>query len=539
MKARFFFHILVILAIFILCGCKENVINIDYELDGGINDERNVNHYYPSDLPIQLYSPTKENYEFLGWYLNNSLTGSPVTQIEANYQNITLYAKWSPKEITLEMINEVINWIANYLKVKIGSEISSNIELISKDPIHNLDIIWESSNNEVLTNAGVYKMPKVDTYITLKYNIHYDSLELMSSFYKVKVLHDERITRVSNLIFSNYYDYQEEKVYETRCSIIVRSNDDNLGTVNYSEELENFYGGKITVEANEIGKFLFWAENNRIVSKEKNYQFLATDNHVLVAYFIPNDKCAVVFLDVNDEIVDIVLVNKGEYASTNKKVSDKIGFTFIGFDSLEVVDDVHYQYAIYESNHNPCLVKVKYGYFPQEENKYKYVSLGEEVTVNCDDDYFSYWMINSNIVNYEREYSFSVMSQEIEIVAIIEGVKSKKFCANLFSGLEINEELLFLGSFSNPNNLPLIEAGFIISFGEENSNLAISSWTKASKIRSLKVSDKNEFALLYKPQAKEVINVCVYVVTNNGTREKPVYIYHYSQIETYNYLTVK
>lgn len=537
MKTKIFFHILLLFAIVILCGCKEKMVHINYMLDGGVNDERNIGDYCPRDLPIKLYSPTKENYEFLGWYLDNSFTDNPIETIEESYENITLYAKWSLNQITSEMIDEVMNWINNYLEKEIKNEVKGNIELITKDPLYNLDIIWESSNHTVLTNGGIYLAPKVDTHITLNYTIIIDAFEPISSSYDIMVLHDESISRADNLIFENYTNYQESEVYEARYSVTISINDEKLGSVDYNDCVENFYGEKIIVEANEIGRFLFWIENNRIVSKEKIYQFLVTENHALVAYFVPMDKCAIVFLDVNDEIIDIVLADKGEYVSTDKHISNKMGFTFIGFDSIKAIDEVHYQYAVYEANQNQCLVKVKYGYFPGEEDKYKYVFFGEKIIVNCDDSNFSYWMIDNNVVSYEREYCLTILKQEIELVAIIEGKNSKKFCANLFNITEINDELLIFGSFSNPNNLPIIEVGLIISFGEENSNLKVASWTEASKIQISNISSNHEFALLYQIEEENIINVCVYVVTNNGTVENPVYIYHYSQVNTYNYLS--
>lgn len=44
---------------------------ITYELDGGINDERNVTTFTVEDLPLTLYEPTYEGKTFLGWYCDN------------------------------------------------------------------------------------------------------------------------------------------------------------------------------------------------------------------------------------------------------------------------------------------------------------------------------------------------------------------------------------------------------------------------------------------------------------------------------------
>ena len=47
---------------------------------------------------VELPTPQKYGYEFLGWYENESLTGDPVSQTYAATENITLWAKW--KKVT-------------------------------------------------------------------------------------------------------------------------------------------------------------------------------------------------------------------------------------------------------------------------------------------------------------------------------------------------------------------------------------------------------------------------------------------------------
>lgn len=539
MKRNILLTIVLFMIIFCLSGCKKEVFAINYVLNGGINDERNVNSYNEGDEPLTLYYPTKENCEFRGWYLDEEFTGSLVKEIVASQEDVTLYAKWSYKVITSTMINDVSNFINDYLNNEIGKEVNSDISLIVEEPLYDLDIVWLSSNTDVLSNEGVYLHPKVDTYIMLKYTINSDSLEPTSFYYEFKVLHDESIIRVDKTIFSSYFYYAAIEAKETRCSVTFISNDDPLGTVNYEADHKYFYGEEITASVNESGKFLFWVENNIIVSKNNEYQFFVTTNHTLIAYFIPLDKSAVVFLDINNEIVDIVLVNKGEIATTNKQVMSKLGFNFLGFDAIKATEDVHYQYAVYATNENQSLVKVRYGYFPEAENRYKHVLFGDSVTVGCDDEGFSYWMINEDIISYEKNYTFAVFNKEIEIIAIITDQNAKKFSASLAELIIINDELLIFGSFSNPNNLPVIDKGLIISFGAENSNKKIYSWTDSEQIHITQTSNNNGFALLYKHQADEIVNACVYIVTNNGTAEKPVYIYHYSPIKTYCSLSEK
>lgn len=75
---------------------KWNVINyaITYHLDDGVNASGNPAEYNITSN-ISLQSPTKENYTFLGWYLDENYT-TKVTNINSNYKGeLNLYAKWS------------------------------------------------------------------------------------------------------------------------------------------------------------------------------------------------------------------------------------------------------------------------------------------------------------------------------------------------------------------------------------------------------------------------------------------------------------
>ena len=69
---------------------------ITYETDGGINSSRNVLELYPDEL-VALYPASKVGYEFEGWYDNPEFEGKNYTYLYNVMQDITLYAKYSPK----------------------------------------------------------------------------------------------------------------------------------------------------------------------------------------------------------------------------------------------------------------------------------------------------------------------------------------------------------------------------------------------------------------------------------------------------------
>ena len=68
---------------------------ISYNMNGGVNDERNPFSYKVGDLPIQLAVPTKKGYEFAGWILGGKL----VTQIpKGTVGDISIKAVWVQKD---------------------------------------------------------------------------------------------------------------------------------------------------------------------------------------------------------------------------------------------------------------------------------------------------------------------------------------------------------------------------------------------------------------------------------------------------------
>ncbi len=74
--------------------CVEYIIN--YHLDGGINNNNNLNSYNIESENIYLNSPTKSGYVFGGWYLNEEYKSSDRIHIisSGSMGNVDLYAKW-------------------------------------------------------------------------------------------------------------------------------------------------------------------------------------------------------------------------------------------------------------------------------------------------------------------------------------------------------------------------------------------------------------------------------------------------------------
>ena len=83
---------------------------INYELNGGTNAPENPASYNVETGTITLKNPTKDKYDFKGWYRTEDFTGDAVTEIaQGSTGNITLYAKWLENYTITYELNGGIN----------------------------------------------------------------------------------------------------------------------------------------------------------------------------------------------------------------------------------------------------------------------------------------------------------------------------------------------------------------------------------------------------------------------------------------------
>jgi len=149
---------------------KWNLINynITYNLDGGTNGA-NETTYTVDDENITLVNPTKDGYNFVGWYTSIDFSGESITSIDvSNERDITLYAKWGPNEFSLTfMLNDEANEIITTVN-QIGSIITA-----IDDPDKNGYTFdgWYSDD----TYTSVYSfstMPAEDVTVYAKWNLN-------------------------------------------------------------------------------------------------------------------------------------------------------------------------------------------------------------------------------------------------------------------------------------------------------------------------------------------------------------------------------
>ena len=76
---------------------------ITYELNEGTLPAGAVSKFTIEDLAVTLPTPTREGYDFEGWYLTSNFSGEPITKI-TTIGNVTVYAKWTVTLPTYEII---------------------------------------------------------------------------------------------------------------------------------------------------------------------------------------------------------------------------------------------------------------------------------------------------------------------------------------------------------------------------------------------------------------------------------------------------
>lgn len=74
---------------------KDASYSIDYELYGGKNNDNNPSSYYKGTTELELYHPSRDGYNFDGWYLDANFENK-IDSITSDLSgDLTLHAKWT------------------------------------------------------------------------------------------------------------------------------------------------------------------------------------------------------------------------------------------------------------------------------------------------------------------------------------------------------------------------------------------------------------------------------------------------------------
>lgn len=127
--------------IIFLDGSDNDNYNVNYNLYGGINSALNPKKFNVNAGVYSLYEPTRQNYDFAGWFINEITPNNQITQLNNVYLgNILLVAKWIPQFETNYFL------ITEYKDVN-GEIVSSDALTYGMSATFNADFSFLNENN--------------------------------------------------------------------------------------------------------------------------------------------------------------------------------------------------------------------------------------------------------------------------------------------------------------------------------------------------------------------------------------------------------
>lgn len=78
--------------------------SVTYHLFGGMQNVANPTEFTVEDKDISLSNPEKANYDFCGWYSDNTFTNKVDKIVTADGKSVELFAKWRATEFVIEFV---------------------------------------------------------------------------------------------------------------------------------------------------------------------------------------------------------------------------------------------------------------------------------------------------------------------------------------------------------------------------------------------------------------------------------------------------
>ena len=176
--------------------------NIVYNLNGGTLPS-GTSYVYKVGEVTKLAIPSKEGYQFMGWYESPILYGEEVTEIsEITYGDVTYYAKW--REIKDEYTVTFLYTNGTYEEVKVAA--GSKVSKKAHDKVEGLDIAWYLGNKPFDFNTPVTE----DLRLQANWALLSEKMEmLVPSVFKDNVLLDTNVVADSVSFKANWKSSDE------------------------------------------------------------------------------------------------------------------------------------------------------------------------------------------------------------------------------------------------------------------------------------------------------------------------------------------
>ena len=339
---------------------------INYELDGGTNNLANISQYNIKLGTITLYEPTKEGYNFIGWYLNNSLVGTINIDTFNDNSSITLVAKFEPREYEVTYINELGNQEAS-TTIKYDEK----LDLIKAEEIPGYEFAGWYLDNVKIESGIIFNYLNNITLIA-RYNVINYTITYELNGGTNNSSNPEKYTVENNVIFANPtkegYTFVGWYLEDNYQNSITSTNDkyDNLTLyakwkiINY--DITYVLNGGINSESNpttytvkdnvnfeistKIGyTFDGWYTDSQFSNKFDSIKKGTTGNITLYANFKANTYN--ISIKGHKEIAPISVTFGSQIGGLDKLTITKEGYILTGFsyNGLIITDGMVYNYA--------------------------------------------------------------------------------------------------------------------------------------------------------------------------------------------------
>ncbi|MGI6710672.1 MAG: Ig-like domain-containing protein [Bacilli bacterium] len=521
-------------------GVSGGIVNISAAsaADGSIVDTHSVTVIDTTMAPNSI-SVTGENYLEIGSTTNFTATALPsytcqdvnwsssnsniatvdqtgkVTAVATGLATITATSTlngsvYGSKQIEIVSVAVTSVTISGNTSMTINNTLQLSVEVLPSNAT-NTSVNWQSSNPLIATvsSNGLVSAVGVGTV-----TITATSVSNPDKF-------DTHEITVNGLAGVTYYN------------INLSVNNSSYGTIAKSN-YDTTYGSSnsILVSPNSGYRYLFLAENNKVISFQTTYAFKVNSDVNYKAYFVPNNMHYVLFMDQNRNILSLEICSSGASVSapSTSLIPTKQGYTFSHWSEAynNVTEDLIILPIFIKNVSDIYTITIQNGTVPSVTAAYD-----STITVTANSfSTFSYWMRNGEIVSYDLSYTFSVYGDET-VTAVLSGAVAEEPVASISPNIidtEIeNGFLSFVGAYSLPEDYTLIEKGMLIYQGNLESGLTIAT-PGVNKIRSLIATNNNEFAVsLSGVLSTQKWNACTYV---SYLYNSNVY-YKYSNVVTY------
>lgn len=241
---RSMFGVILLLASLFIVGCRQDNIKnytLNLDPDGGVLTSELIIEFDTKNIPV-LPSPTKEGYDFDGWYLNDTL----ISDLKNNLPNesiFTLKAKWT--KAVIGTLNASIS--KDYLHI--GDEATIYIDGYFDASLLNIELDSDIVSIDNWLNVVAIKEGTVKISISLKSDPSKKAtikLEVLSK--KPQIYSMSNRVSVGNKLYFNLRNLSELK--ESSIDEFIWSvNDESLAVINEDYSITALKTGTVTLYA--------------------------------------------------------------------------------------------------------------------------------------------------------------------------------------------------------------------------------------------------------------------------------------------------